>query len=411
MPHILFISYDGLTDPLGQSQVIPYLKGLSGCGFRFTILSAEKPDRFLQQKEAIGKILEESGIKWHPVTYHKWPPIISTIWDTQKMKRDAVRLHKKDPFDMVHTRSGTPALVGVWLKKKLGVKFLNDIRDFYADSRVDSGQWNQKKPAYRMVYRYFKKKEKEQLKLSDGIVCLTQAAKKILLKNIGNTDLPFQVIPCSVDMNLFDPSKIPESSRQEYKTKLGIRDDDLIVSYLGSIGTWYLADKAMQYFKIFSEKNPSAKLLFICPDPKEEVLKIAKEVGLSPNKLVILKAKRTEVPVLLSLSKYSVFFIKPCFSKQASSPTKHGEIMAMGIPLVTNSGVGDLEEIITKTNSGLLINNFTNEELTSIAFGMRLKSFDSAAIRKSAFEYYDLDKAIEKYINIYNRILVDTVEG
>lgn len=85
--------------------------------------------------------------------------------------------------------------------------------------------------------------------------------------------------------------------------------------------------------------------------------------------------------------------------------------MAMGIPLVTNSGVGDLEEIITKTNSGLLINNFTNEELTSIAFGMRLKSFDSAAIRKSAFEYYDLDKAIEKYINIYNRILVDTVEG
>jgi len=151
--------------------------------------------------------------------------------------------------------------------------------------------------------------------------------------------------------------------------------------------------------------------LFICPDPKEEVLKIAKEVGLSPNKLVILKAKRTEVPVLLSLSKYSVFFIKPCFSKQASSPTKHGEIMAMGIPLVTNSGVGDLEEIITKTNSGLLINNFTNEELTSIASAMGQKNFDSAAIRKSAFKYYDLDKAIEKYINIYNQILVDTVEG
>ena len=46
MKNILFISYDGMTDPLGQSQVIPYLQGLSKKGFQFYLLSCEKPEAF-----------------------------------------------------------------------------------------------------------------------------------------------------------------------------------------------------------------------------------------------------------------------------------------------------------------------------------------------------------------------------
>src|SRR5205814_6316570 len=36
---VLYISYNGMLDPLGQSQVIPYLKELSKLGVRFTLLS------------------------------------------------------------------------------------------------------------------------------------------------------------------------------------------------------------------------------------------------------------------------------------------------------------------------------------------------------------------------------------
>ena len=42
---VLFIAYDGLTDPLGQSQIIPYLAGLSKANYQFTILSVEKKQR------------------------------------------------------------------------------------------------------------------------------------------------------------------------------------------------------------------------------------------------------------------------------------------------------------------------------------------------------------------------------
>jgi hypothetical protein len=63
---ILYITYDGLTDPLGQSQILPYLKGLSQYGYRFTILSFEKKDRFQKEKTVIDQLTLESNIDWVP---------------------------------------------------------------------------------------------------------------------------------------------------------------------------------------------------------------------------------------------------------------------------------------------------------------------------------------------------------
>ena len=41
MKSVLYLSYDGMTDPLGQSQVIPYLSHISE-NFKITIISFEK---------------------------------------------------------------------------------------------------------------------------------------------------------------------------------------------------------------------------------------------------------------------------------------------------------------------------------------------------------------------------------
>ncbi|TAG85785.1 MAG: glycosyltransferase, partial [Bacteroidetes bacterium] len=59
---ILFISYDGMTDTLGQSQVLPYLVGLSKLGYLITILSAEKKKNFEKRKDIIQKITTEANI-------------------------------------------------------------------------------------------------------------------------------------------------------------------------------------------------------------------------------------------------------------------------------------------------------------------------------------------------------------
>jgi len=396
-----------MTDPLGQSQVIPYLEGLTKYGYRFTILSCEKPEKYTLHKDEIESLLEKKPIKWVPIKYHKKPAALSTVYDIYQLKKKSKKLHAKEKFDLVHTRAGIPALVGLWMKKKYGIKFINDIREFYSDSRIEGGMWNTDKFLYKKIYLFFKQKEKEEIILSDGIVCLTQAAENIIkywpeYKN----EIPLQVIPCSVDTKLFDPEKIDNSQRIKLKNELKIKDEDFIFCYLGSVGSWYLTDEMMHFFKIISGKIPNAKFLFISPGEHKTIIATANKFGLNENKLIIKKANRNEVPALLSLCRYSVFFIKPCYSKQSSSPTKHGEIMAMGIPVITNSGVGDVDEIVEKYHSGIVLNELNESEFKSIVEVIsKGNNFDRNEIRKGAKEFYNLDNAIEKYREIYNQVL------
>ncbi len=387
--------------------MIPYLIGLTKKGYRFTILSCEKPERYSVHKNEIENPLKPFPIKWATIPYHRNPPVFSSAYDTYMLIKKAKQLHAADSFDMVHSRPGTPALVGLWMKKNLGVKFLNDIRDFFAESRIDSGSWNKKFFIYKFVYRFFKQKENEAVEKCDGIVCLTESAKKIITTwPQYKKTIPLEVIPCSVDVNLFDPKNIDPQEKLKFKTELHIDDDDFIFSYLGSIGSWYLTDELMRFFKIISDKIPTAKFLFISPDKHEAILGAAKKAGLEENKIIVKKAKRSEVPVLLSFSKFSVFFIKPCYSKQASSPTKHGEMMAMGIPVITNAGVGDVADIVTKSNSGIVVKNFSEAEFECITNKIdKGISFDKTTIRNAAFEYYNLENAVEKYAKIYKAIL------
>ena len=128
--NILYLSYDGLTDPLGQSQVLPYIIGLTKEGYTFTIISFEKKDRYFLQKEFIEKICFENNIKWVPLFYTKRPPILSTIFDLWKMKRLSLKLHKQESFKLIHCRSYISSIVGLYFKQKHFIPFLFDMRGF-----------------------------------------------------------------------------------------------------------------------------------------------------------------------------------------------------------------------------------------------------------------------------------------
>jgi glycosyltransferase involved in cell wall biosynthesis len=404
---ILFISYDGMTDPLGQSQVIPYLQGLSKKDFRFFLLSCEKQQVFIKNEDAVKRILAAYNIEWIPIPYTRRPPVLSTLKDIINLRKKAKQIHLRYGIDMVHTRPGIPALVGLWMKQTMGVKFLHDVREFYADSRVEGGMWNISNPLFKIIYRFFKKKEQEEIAGSDGIVCLTHAAEKIItVLPEYKKSIPLKVIPCSADLNLFDTLKINTAQKKQFQKELNIDDSDFVVSYLGSIGGWYMTAAMLRFCKLLSVRKPETKFLFISPHLHDIIAVEAAKYGLPADKLIVKHGRRNEVPVLLSLSNYSLFFIKPCFSKLSSSPTKHGEIMAMGIPVITNSGVGDVKAIVDKYNAGYVVDDFTDEAFNAVIDQLLVdKSFDTDSIRKGAVEFYSLEKAVELYEKMYKEIL------
>jgi glycosyltransferase involved in cell wall biosynthesis len=405
---ILFISYDGMTDPLGQSQVIPYLASLTKFGYRFTILSCDKPDRYAAHKAYVTKLIDPFPIQWVSVPYHKSPPVLSSVYDFWQLKKEAVRLHLQENFDMVHTRVGVPTIVALHLKKKYGVHFLNDIRGFWADERIDGGMWNIKNPVYKFLYNFFRQKEDECINIADYNTCLTYAARKEIhtWKQINKQPIEVEVIPCCADLELFNPEKVDATAKQKLKATLQIKDSDIIVSYLGSIGGWYLTDEMMQFCKMLSDRMPQVKFLFISPHLHDVIVAAAAKHHLSADKLLVKHAQRHEVATMLSLSTYSIFFIKPCYSKISSSPTKHGEIMAMGIPVITNAGVGDVKDIVEKYQAGYVVDNFSELSFAAVIDKIVAgKTFDSNAIRNGAKDFYSLDIATERYHKVYKAVL------
>ena len=126
--NILYISYDGMTDSLGQSQVLPYLCGLSAKGYQLTLISAEKSDKFKALSNGIRKICNENNIEWHPVSYTKKPPIVSTFYDIRNITRKAIKLNREKKFKLIHCRSYIPALIGLHLKNNYQIPFLQDHR-------------------------------------------------------------------------------------------------------------------------------------------------------------------------------------------------------------------------------------------------------------------------------------------
>lgn len=397
-----------MTDSLGQSQVIPYLSGLSQMGHKITILSAEKKINFRKSKSFIFQELGKYNIRWIPVNYSNSFPIISQLINVFRLRQKAFALCKIQSYQIVHCRSYIPALIGLEIKQHLGLKFIFDMRGFWADERVEGDIWKTNNPVYRFIYNYFKKKEFDFITQSDKIVCLTESGKHEML---SRTDIKIAsdkitVIPCCADMELFNTGSVDASLINFYYSKLNIGSDNFILSYLGSIGTWYMLDEMFHFFKILLKSKSNAIFLFVTNGSAKQILKKAEQLGINKESIRVIEAERKVIPAILSLSDFSIFFIKPCFSKKASSPTKMGELMSLGIPMITNSGVGDVDQIIQSTKTGIIINNFNDAEYELTVSKMEdFIGLDKKVFRSAAKKHFSLENGIEKYNAIYHEIL------
>ncbi|MGI6478529.1 MAG: glycosyltransferase [Salinivirgaceae bacterium] len=404
---IVYLTYDGLTDSLGQSQIIPYLKELSKLNNKITIISAEKNEAFLRKREEIQSYLEQNNITWIPIKYTKKPPVLSTINDIYKFAKELKKIYINEGFDIVHCRSYITSIVGLKFKKRYGVKFIFDMRGFWADERIDGNIWSLSNPLYRLVYKYFKRREREFLTNADHVVSLTNNAIETINSSfdIKVLDTDYSVIPCCADLDHFQKTDKNETDRATWRKKLGIKQDAFVLTYLGSLGTWYLTEEMVKFFKILVTKFcPDSVFLVVTHDNIEIIHKSAIIHQISLDLIKTLHADRSQLPEILSVSDAAVSFIKPSFSKKASSPTKLAELFGLGIPVFSNIGVGDIEEYY-RTIKSLIVKDFEYETLYDVWDNyFSSGKVDEKVLVDIAHKYFSLNLGVERYNNIYRSL-------
>ncbi len=400
---VLYISYDGLTDPLGQSQIIPYLSGLSVKGYRITILSNEKKENYHENRAVVEKKLLDAKITWKFTFYSNKPPVVSTAFGVRRMIKLASFLAKKEAFDIIHCRSILSTMVGDSVRKRFGGKLIFDIRGFWADERVEGGLWNLDNKLYKAIYSYFKKKERTYFKTADAVITLTENAKKYVLANF-ETKKNFQVVPCAVDLNHFSTKSLDQAMITDLKSKWGVTDADFVLSYIGSLGTRYRLKEMLQFFKQLQLIQPNAKFLFITKSDTSQIKDLCQELQIDFKNIIIDSCNYQDIPNYIAVSDASIFFIVTSFSGKAVSPTKQGEIMSLGLPIVCNADLGDSDTILKSTKTGIVPNDYSIEALRQGAKDLLAFSVTPQEIENAAADYFSLEKAVEKYHSVYQNL-------
>jgi len=402
---VCYLSFDGMTDPLGQSQVIPYLIKLSERGFDFHIVSVEKSDMLQAKEPEIKLLLNNNGIKWTTIVYSNKIPFVSTALTLQKVYKIAKILFVKNKFDLIHFRGYTLGNTVRKLKRKFRIPVIFDMRSFLPDERVLGGMWNLKNPLHLCIYKYFKFLEGRFFKEFERTISQTNLGKKTIRDwGFSEVNTKIEVVPCCADLDFFDFNK-HNNPNMQVRRDLNISTDDFILGYVGSVGTWYCLDDMMSFFKVLLQRKPTAKFVFLSPVDPKGVFDLATSLGVDSNSIRAQFIDRKLMPSYISVFDWSIFFIKPGIGKAASCPVKHGELMGMGVPVVANTKVGDIDLIVGQEASGLIVNLFSDNEYELVVEGMRNFSCSKSKIREIATKYYDLESGVQAYCRIYNEII------
>ena len=389
-----------MTDPLGQSQVIPYLTGLAKRGHQITVLSSEKRHHFALLSERCEAVFKDSGIEWHHVRYSKRPPVLSTYLDLARMRRLGKRLSAGRRFDIVHCRTVLSTLVGHSLARQQDARLIFDMRGFWADERVEGSLWSLTNPVYRGLYNYFKRKERQFFREADLVITLTRRAKEFIQSlSSGPGDVAeISVVPCCVDTDHFSPEVVDREAVSRNREELGLANDTFVLTYLGSLGTRYMLVEMMRFFAVVRRQNHGARFLIVTRDDPTLIHSAASDAEVDPSAISIVSSTYEEIPSLIALANASVFFIKTGVSGKAVSPTKQAELMAMGVRVVCNSEIGDCNEIIGGTGAGIVIAPLTDDTFLRAAARLRARDGLSAGqIRQVALERLSLEGGIARY--------------
>ena len=346
----LYITYDGLMEPLGQSQVLPYLRGLAD-GYAITVMSFEKRQDWqdVERRQEVRAQLDKAGVEWIPLRYHKRPSVPATAFDIVHgiVRGFGVVLRRKP--GIVHVRSYVPGVMGLALKRVAGARFIFDMRGFWPDEKVDAGAWRRDSGVYRAA-KWF---EKKLLLRADVVVSLTWAGVNEMRKfsYLQGREVRFEVIPTCTDLELFQPAE----------RRNGHERREFVLGYVGSVGTFYLFDEVLECFKELLNERPDARLLIVNRGGHDYIHARISAFGVPANKVELRSAEYREVPEYIRQMDAGAFFIKPVFSKKSSAPTRLGEFLGCGLPCLVNTGVGDMGDIVSREHAGVVMQEFSPE--------------------------------------------------
>ena len=365
---LTYITIDSISEGVGASQIVPLLKILSQSGMSINLISFEKkkPDN------SVLNVLKDSGVIWNQRIFQRRGPI-SGLSRILEISREI------PPTKIIHARSDIPAAAAGLFQR---APILWDIRGLWSDQRV----FMEPNPIKKRIISNLRLLEDFSSLRADAISTLTSSVVPILQERHKNLPKKRIVVPTATDLEVFSVTKpLPQKIRGLYS---------------GTYSNYY----DLELSKRFINELKRQRAIEVHWARPQETLR--KELNGGESSIFV----STQGDMSKIIAEYS-FGLSICRldagpSLRGVMPTKVGEFLASGRPVVINSGLGDLDEFLLEFNAGVSI----DDSEISLRRGARelLALLDNPQTpercRALAEKYFDIRVGANKYLNLYEEI-------
>jgi glycosyltransferase involved in cell wall biosynthesis len=400
----LHICYDDIREPLIETQVVAYLRELARAGVAVHLLTFQKEPLAAGEGAEIRERLRAQGIRWRGLRYHSRPSLPATLFDIAQGAWTALAIARRESIRLVHARSHVAGAMASLICRWLGLPLVFDLRGLLAEEYVDNGNWRRGGLKYSLTMAM----ERRLLRSARGIVMLTERLRQELVTQepgLRRPGVSIEVIPCCVDTTRFSRS---DGERAATRARRSWGDRCVLV-YAGKLGGWYPPREIASFFAVARQRERSLFLQVATQSDPRELQSAIASYGVLPGDYDIRRVSAADIPPLLSAADAGLSLVLPTPSKRASSPTKVGEYLAAGLPVVSTRGIGDCDTLLSTNGIGVLVRDASDKayrEAFEELKGLLRDDTTSDRCRRIAQEQLSLAQVGgPRYTRLYGRLL------
>lgn len=394
-PKVLFLTRNSLVEPLGKSQIIPYMIGLSK-EYAITICSCEVSISNEEMRNT--KIfLNNSGIEWIYREFPKNIGVLSFIQISMAYILFCIVLVARSKFRLIHARSYPPAVAAFICKTIFGIPYIFDMRGFWIDELCES----QRIKRGGIIYRIAVYIERWLITKAAHTVVLADTAKiklhEILSEESSYIDTKVSIIPTCVNVNT-------PLEKKAIDTKTVVLNPRIHATVGTILSGWFDTELLRTWIETVLASG-SRQFHIVTKDDPEEVMD---RMRMNCDRLKIYALESDDViPQLRKFSSVSLLYDKNCESRFGRCPTRFAECLVAGVPILCSPGIGDLDRYLTGPyRKGLIVEEHLQIDESLIMDIEKLR--DSCGFEEQALELlneeFSVSQGVKRYRNAYKRV-------
>lgn len=369
--HVTYLATDAIMEGIGASQILRYVERLPERGVAVDLHTFEKtrPDT------AVAERLRTTGVRWHPHDFGRY----GTAGGIQRMLTAA---RAARGAALVHARADHAAASALLARQ---TRWVWDVRGLWVDQRVALGTIRPGAPEERI----FRRVERQACRRSTAMVTITRAVIPVLAER-HNVDVERKaiVVTTCVDLDRFAVRPLPPV-------------DPLRVLLAGTLNRYYDVPYMVLLVDELRRRRPTTLVVATPGETSWEPL-----LATADERIV---AAPSDMPNVVAGSHVGLCVCRDDagISLVGSMPTKIGEFLACGRPIVVNSLLGDAAALARQERVGVVVDTRSPASIRKAADALEELLDDeslSERCRAVAEQRFDVEAGVDALVDLYARV-------